>query len=400
MVLKHPKGLGGWLNGIKPYSGVREFVACSVGCLSTSSGFGQPALSGYSRAPLANVFYTLVGYGVVKGKPVIHSFLRAPAFQLAGMTLLVFLGVMGLRWEGYLESTELDAYDWSLRLRPHHTGTTPPITVVAITDQDIRELGHWPITDKVLAKSLESIVQHRPRAIGVDIYRDLEVPPGRPELNRVLAAHPEILMVMKFGQLAKGGIPAPAIVQGTDRIGFTDVVVDADGIVRRGLLFLDDGTNFHQSFALRLAVKYLAQEGIVPEPSPQNPDWVQLGPTVFRPFESHDGSYIEADAQGYQFLLDLKRAENVFPTISLMAVLAEDFKPELLQDRIVLMGVVSQGVKDYFYTSQCGAVMVCPPLAGIELHGYMVYQLLRAAKNGQATIATYSDAKETLWIGL
>jgi adenylate cyclase len=317
------------------------------------------------------------------------------------MSLLVFLGIMGLREGGYLESIELDAYDWSLRLRPHHTDTNPPITLVAITDQDIRALGHWPITDEALAKALDSIAQHRPRAIGVDIYRDLEVPPGRPELNRVLAAHPEVMMVMKFGQLEKGGIPAPAILQGTDRVGFSDIVVDSDGIVRRGLLFLDDGTNFYQSFALRLAVKYLAQEGIVPAPSAQNPDWVQLGQTVFRPFESHDGSYIEADAQGYQFLLDLERRENVFPTISIGAVLAGDFQPELFQDHIVLIGVVAQGVKDYFYTSQCGTLMVCPPIPGIELHGYVVHQLLRSAQEGgRASIAIFSDSLEAGWIGL
>jgi len=100
---------------------------------------------------------------------VSHSFLRAPAFQIVVITLLVFLGVMGLRWKGYLEGAELEAYDWSLRLRPIKAGLTPPITVVAITDEDIRELGHWPVTDEVLGKALSIIAQHHPRAIGVDI---------------------------------------------------------------------------------------------------------------------------------------------------------------------------------------------------------------------------------------
>jgi len=329
-----------------------------------------------------------------------HLFLRAPAFQIAVMTLLVFLGIMGLREAGYLERMELNAYDWSLRIRPSHIDTNPPITLVAITDQDIRELGHWPITDEVLANTLESILQHSPRAIGVDIYRDLEVPPGRPELNRVLVAHPEVVMIMKFGRIEKGGIPAPAVLRGTDRIGFSDMLVDADGVVRRGLLFLDDGTNFFQSFALRLALKYLAKEGIEPKPSPQNSDWVQLGQSAFRPFESHDGSYVEADAQGYQFLLDLERREGAFPSISLGTVLRGDFKPEVFEGRMVLIGVVAQGVKDYFYTSQCGTFADCPQIPGIELHGYAVNQLLRAAQEGHATITTFSDSLEAAWISL
>ena len=330
-----------------------------------------------------------------------QSLYRAPAFQIGVITLLVFLGILGLRWEGYLESAELDAYDWSLRLRPVKPGPTSPITLVAITDEDIRELGHWPVTDEVLARALTIVAQHHPRAIGVDIYRDLEVPPGRQELNQILSAHPEMMMVMKFGKIEQGGIPGPAVLRGTDRVGFSDVVVDADGIVRRGLLFLDDGINFYRAFSLLLALQYLKPAGIVPEPAIENPDWVQLGQTVFRPFESHDGGYVEADAQGYQFLLDLERGENVFPTISLGALLAEDFKPEWVQNNIVLIGVVAQGVKDYFYTSQCGTLTVCPQIPGIELHGYIVRQLLRSAQEkGHVAIATFPDSLEAGWIGL
>jgi len=330
-----------------------------------------------------------------------QSLYRAPAFQIGVITLLVFLGILGLRWEGYLESAELDAYDWSLRLRPVKPGPTSPITLVAITDEDIRELGHWPVTDEVLARALTIVAQHHPRAIGVDIYRDLEVPPGRQELNQILSAHPEMMMVMKFGKIEQGGIPGPAVLRGTDRVGFSDVVVDADGIVRRGLLFLDDGINFYRAFSLLLALQYLKPAGIVPEPAVENPDWVQLGQTVFRPFESHDGGYVEADAQGYQFLLDLERGENVFPTISLRALLAEDFKPEWVQDNIVLIGVVAQGVKDYFYTSQCGTLTVCSQIPGIELHGYIVRQLLRLAQEkGHVAIATFPDSLEAGWIGL
>lgn len=329
------------------------------------------------------------------------SLLRTPAFHIGVITLLVFFSVMELRWKGYLESAELDAYDWSMRLRPTQTKLNTPVTLVVINDKDIRQLGHWPVNDGILAKALNSIVQHRPRAIGVDIYRDLEVPPGRFDLNRILYAHPEIFMVMKFGRIEKGGIPAPAILRGTSRVGFTDIVVDFDGIVRRGLLFLDDGRNFYRSFSLLLALQHLEQEGIVPEPAAENPQWVQLGQTVFRPFESNDGGYSDADSQGYQFLLDLNRRENVFSSVSFGALLAGDVKPKDFQDRIVLIGVVAEGVKDYFYTSQCGRLTVCPPIPGLELHGYMVHQLLRSVQEeGYTPIATFSELQEAGWIGL
>ena len=78
-----------------------------------------------------------------------HSLRQSPTLHILVITLLVFLGITGLRGKGYLESAELDAYDWSLRLRPTKPSLKPPITVVAITDEDIRKLGHWPVTDEV-----------------------------------------------------------------------------------------------------------------------------------------------------------------------------------------------------------------------------------------------------------
>ena len=327
-----------------------------------------------------------------------QTLLRAPVFQLVAMTLLVFLAVMGVRSQGLLESLELQAYDWAFRLGPHQQGQRPPMTLVTITEQDIQTLGHWPISDEVLAKALTHIHAQGPRVIGVDIYRDLEVPPGRQVLNQVLTTHPEIIMVQKFGKPEQGGIPGPRILKGTDRVGFSDMLVDPDGVVRRGLLFLDDSTTVSRSFPLLLAMTYLRPEGIIAEPAEDNPDWLKLGQAVFRPFEADDGSYVQADAQGYQFLLNLDRRPNRFPTLSLQAVLAGEVNPEVIHDRIVLLGVVSEGVKDYFYTSQCGSLIHCPRVSGIELHGHLVAQLLRDARAGGAPIVTITDAQESIWI--
>ena len=329
-----------------------------------------------------------------------HSLLRSPTISIVGISLFVFLGVVGLRSQGIFEGLELEAYDWSLRLRSAPVSDSPSITLVTITDQDIRDLGHWPISDNVLATALAGIQAHGPRVIGVDIYRDLEVPPGREALNRVLEDHTEILMVKKFGKPEQGGIPAPHILQETDRVGFSDMVVDSDGVVRRGLLFLDDGTTFSSSFSFRLAMKYLEGEGVQPQPAEDNPDWLQLGKHVFRPFESYDGSYIDADAQGYQFLLNLDRGNQIFLTMSLQSVLAGMVNPELIRDHIILVGVVSEGVKDYFYTSQCGSLIRCPRISGIELHGHIVAQLLREVRGGGRPIKTLSEIQEAGWIAL
>ncbi len=63
----------------------------------------------------------------------------------------------------------------------------PRIVLVTITEQDIQTLGSWPLSDDVLAQALESVARFGPRAIGVDIYRDLTVPPGSERLTGFLA---------------------------------------------------------------------------------------------------------------------------------------------------------------------------------------------------------------------
>lgn len=327
-----------------------------------------------------------------------YSFFRSHIVQIAVISLLVFFCIMGVRSQGFLQNLELEAYDWSLQLRPNRISQPLPVTIVTISEEDIRELAHWPISDELLAKALTRIHAYHPRAIGVDMYRDLEVPPGRPLLNKVLREYPEIIMVKKFGKLEDGGIAGPDVLRGTDRVGFSDMVVDADGVVRRGLLFLDDGTRFSRSFPFLLAMKYLESEEIKPNPSEENPDWLQLGQQVLPPFESHDGSYVQADAQGYQILLNLNRKDQTFPTLSLQTVLAGKMEPELIHDRLILLGVVSEGVKDFFYTSQCGKLMHCPRVSGIELHGHFVGQLLQHAQMDLASIMTFSEIQEAGWL--
>ena len=154
--------------------------------------------------------------------------------------------------------------------------------------------------DELLAKGLTRILAQGPRVIGVDIYQDLKVPQDRQVLNQVLTQYPEIIMGQKFGKPEQGGIPGrPIILKGTDRVGFSDMVVDPDGVVRRGLLFLDDSTTVSRSFPLLLAMTYLRPEGIIAEPAEENPDWLKLGQAVFRPFEADNGSFVQADAEGY-----------------------------------------------------------------------------------------------------
>src|SRR5919199_1135809 len=43
------------------------------------------------------------------------------------------------------------------------------IAIVTIHESDIRDMSQWPLTDQVLAATLEQLLAMGPRAIGVDI---------------------------------------------------------------------------------------------------------------------------------------------------------------------------------------------------------------------------------------
>ena len=147
----------------------------------------------------------MTGFTAVVGS--VAKLLRAPLATGLLVAVLVSLAVLGLRGCGNLESLELAAYDWFIRLRPSDPAADPRIVLVSITEQDIQTLGSWPLSDDVLAQALEAIARFGPRAIGVDIYRDFQVPPGSERLDSFLRKNGRIIWVSKFGQGKTGGFP-------------------------------------------------------------------------------------------------------------------------------------------------------------------------------------------------
>ena len=164
-------------------------------------------------------------------------------------------------------------------------------------------------------------------------------PPGTEALNAVLAGDRRVVAVTKFGEGPSTGVRPPPVLAGTDQVGFNDILVDPGGVVRRGLLFLDDGASVIPSFALQLALRYLEPEGIVPTPDPGDEALLRLGRTTIRPLEPNDGGYVRADARGYQFLLDYHGAPRFFTSIELTALLDGGAPSDLMRGKINLFGL-------------------------------------------------------------
>lgn len=195
---------------------------------------------------------------------------------------------------------------------------------------------------------------------------------------------------------APGVRPHPTLAA-AGRVGFSDVVVDASGIVRRGLLFLDDRNTVSYSLALQLALAYLAGEGIVPQAGSPDPTWLRLGDVTLAPLESNDGPYHGADTAGYQFLLDYSDGKRGFPAVTLDDLLAGRFPDGFFRNRIVILGVSAQSVKDCYFTPFNSAFGLREGLPGIQVHAMITSQLLHAALDGHRPPGTVAESWEMLW---
>jgi adenylate cyclase len=320
---------------------------------------------------------------------------RLPAAVI--VTVAVFASVLVLREAGALQSLELLVYDQWTRSASEVPQPDSRVVLVQITEHDIRELGRWPLSDQILADTLRVLIAAGARAIGLDIYRDLPVPPGERVLRRVLEGDPRIVAVSKSGDANSDGIPGPLVLQGTDRVGFNDILVDPDGMVRRGLLFLDDGDGTSEySFALRVALVALARDGVYPEADPEHPDWLRLGGFTLRPFEGSDGGYSGEDDAGYQFLLNFTGAEGAFDFIDLGSLLRGEIEAHRLRDKVVLVGVNAKSLPDFLnvpFEKEVG-------VPGVELHGHMTRQLIRYGLGESPPFRVLADWQEVALIGL
>ena len=131
-----------------------------------------------------------------------------------------------------------------------------------------------------MAQAINNIKAQQPRAIGLDIIRNLPVEPGHEELVNLFKSTPNLFGIEK---VVNPGISPPITLDQLEQVGFADIVQDADyNVVRRALLSIaDDEDEVQYSLAMKLALYYLEVEEITPEPLDDEQLKVRLGDTIF-----------------------------------------------------------------------------------------------------------------------
>ncbi|MCC3474746.1 MULTISPECIES: CHASE2 domain-containing protein [unclassified Microcoleus] len=306
--------------------------------------------------------------------------------------------VILLRWLGFLQALEWAACDRFVRWRPPEPMDSR-IVIIEINEADLQKYG-YPMSDAVLAQLLQKLHAGKPRAIGLDVYRDLPTQPGNAELVKTFKTIPNLIGIELMPDETRFGVRPPPVLEKLDRIGFNNVVLDADSKVRRTLLYAWPGNGkTHQSLALRLALLYLETEGISPEPATVNPKYLQLGKGVFQRFKPNDGAYVRSDSRGYQILTNLRHPRGSFRTVSMSDVLSGKVPVDFVRSRAVLIGSTAPSLKDFHQNAYSSGLFAPPqPVPGVELQANFLSQILSAALDGREGIKVWPEAAEWLWI--
>ncbi|KAM3102311.1 CHASE2 domain-containing protein [Phormidesmis sp. 146-12] len=327
---------------------------------------------------------------------------RIPFHWIPKVAIAVTAPVLLLRVLGLLQGWELDLFDQFLRWRPVER-RDERIAIVTIEESDLKQFG-YPIPDRVLAQAINAIKAQKPRAIGLDNYRDLPVEPGHSDLVQVFQSTPNLFGIEK---VVGSRVAAPPMLRQLRQVGFSDQVEDSDGTVRRALLSVSSEDNIQYSLSTQLALHYLKSDKITPEPLDSEGQRLRLGKVIFERLERNAGGYVSAETGGYQILLNYRGTQANFATFSLQQVLKRQAPSESLResgdaplrDCVVLIGTTAESVKDVFQTPFSDRWFgASQPMPGVVLHANIVSQLLSAALEGRPLIRPWSEPLEGIWI--
>ncbi|BCX13234.1 MAG: serine/threonine protein kinase [Thermosynechococcus sp.] len=317
-------------------------------------------------------------------------------------TAIATLGALGLQVADLLEPLELKVYDQWLRWRAT-PATSQRLLIVEITEADIQTLKQYPIPDEVLIQAVNELQKYQPKVIGIDIFRDFPVPDrfklptnGLPSLGRLMITQPNTVIVCKVGSEADPGIPPPAGLL-NDQVGFADIPIDDDGVVRRAVLATQPEASGRcstpQSFALALARLFL---GVNPQSVTQNR--LDLGTARFQALTSNWGGYNNLDATGFQILINYAHPTQPYETVTLSEVLRGQVLPSKVRDRAVLIGVTGSSSNDKFLIPMPLLGQTNRLTPGVVVQAAILEDLLAAALDNRPPIGTWPQGAIALWI--
>jgi CHASE2 domain-containing sensor protein len=324
-----------------------------------------------------------------------------PYRRLALLTPVVIASTIAAHHLGWFNRLEWQMRDRMVLLQQDKSAgkaIADKIVIVTIDEKDIAAVKNWPIPDESLAALLEKIRVQNPRAVGMDLYRDLPVGKGYDRLKKVFESMPSLIGVEKItGERVK----PPAVLKAKDQVAIADLVLDGDRHVRRAMLTAEDGKEGNvqkAGLATQVALKYLEADNINLEPIKET--HYRLGKTDYNPLTIGEAGYDRQDLGGYQILLKWYGSESAFRQVSMRDVIAGKVEANLMRDRMVFIGSFAESANDFFatpYSTNKSAKLTATP--GVIIHANIAHQLVQAATVGNHSLHGFSDGQTYVWIG-
>ncbi|MUG92303.1 CHASE2 domain-containing protein [Scytonema sp. UIC 10036] len=321
---------------------------------------------------------------------------RLKLYAVALTSLAVTACVVGVRSLGMFQPTELKAFDQMLQWRPEE-GLDERLLIVKATEEDFQQLNQDPLHDETLAKILKKIEAHKPIAIGIDLYRDLPQGKGQEQLLKIFKESASLIAICKRPDENDRGFGPPPANLPQESLGFNDV--PNEFILRRQLLSMDlkaqNTCPTPYSLSFQLATRYLEAKKYSIKLTKQN-QW-QIGSVVFKRLLPHSGGYQKFHAGGYQILLNYRLPIELAESMTITDILKGRVHPEIIKNRIVLIGADTEG-RDRHFTPFTGGKGFSQDIPGVLIHAQMVSQILSAVEDGRPLLSVWSLWGDALWI--
>ncbi|MCX7982270.1 MAG: adenylate/guanylate cyclase domain-containing protein [Syntrophales bacterium] len=313
----------------------------------------------------------------------------------------------------------------SLDLRMVYRGTIKPgpeVAIVAIDEKSLSELGRWPWSRKHIALLVDSLKSYGVKAVGFDIV--FSEPEG--EADRVLSQSIERADNVTLGYFfhtskrdmghlkekdintaldlignsqypivqvksppaedilfqAYAAVPSiELIAQGAVNSGFFNAFPDSDGVIRKSPLVIKCKDNFYFPLSVALILQYLDHPPIRLKLSEIGVEEIIL-----------EDTRIPTDEAG-RLLINYLGPARTFPHYSAVDVINKKIQPELLKDRIVIVGATATGIYDLRVTPYSN---IYP---GVEIHANIIDNILHKNFLEHSSWTTFLDALAIIVFG-
>lgn len=331
-------------------------------------------------------------------------------WQIGGLPGLVVVGCVAIaRFSGVLQPLEWSLFDTFLRWRPLEKPDVR-VVIVGINASDINAVGRYPLPDGTLAELLNTIQRYQPRAIALDIFRNVKNGEGRPALAKAFKQFPNLVGIEAALSDDTDLQVKPPPELPPERVGFVDTLPDADGKLRRSLLAFVAADQVRSSLPLRVVELYLRQEGVPLRYDGKPGEPIRFGQVRLPRFEANTGGYVRAEAGGTQTLINFRNHPQPFPVVSMLEVLRGEVPEAVMRDRIVLIGITdSNSSNDTYFTSATQGTLLANALGtgnsahyqllyGIEHHAHVVSQMISAVLDGRSLLRSWPEGLDYLWL--